>query len=128
MVKSKPPSTIDEYIAGFPDDIQAILQKIRATIKKAAPDATEKISYQMPAFALNGDLVYFAAFKHHIGFYPPVRGGDATFRKQKAIYEGPKGNLQFPLGQPIPYPLISKIAALRLAQNLARTSAKKPRT
>jgi uncharacterized protein YdhG (YjbR/CyaY superfamily) len=128
MVKSKPPSTIDEYIAGFPDDIQAILQKIKATIKKAAPDATEKISYQIPAFALNGDLVYFAAFKRHIGFYPPIRGGDATFRQEKAIYEGPKGNLQFPLGQPIPYPLIRKIVALRLAQNLARTSAKKPRT
>jgi uncharacterized protein YdhG (YjbR/CyaY superfamily) len=128
MVKTKPPTTIDDYIAGFPEDIQAILQKIRATIRKAAPDATEKISYQIPAFALNGDLVYFAAFKLHIGFYPPVRGGDATFRKEKAVYEGPKGNLQFPLDRPIPYQLISQIVALRLAQNLARTNTKQPRT
>jgi uncharacterized protein YdhG (YjbR/CyaY superfamily) len=120
----KAPKDIDEYIASFPAGVQAILKKIRATIRRVAPDAAEKISYQIPAFTLNGDLVYFAAFKNHIGFYPPVSGGDVQFRKEKAAYEGPKGNLKFPLDQPIPYALIGKLVKLRIQENLNKVSAK----
>lgn len=116
------PATIDEYIATFPPDIQAILQKIRATIAKAVPQARERISYRIPAFALNGDVVYFAAFKKHIGLYPPVR--DAKLKKEAAGYAGPKGNLQFPLTEKIPYGLISRIAKARARENLARSRAK----
>ena len=111
---------IDGYIANFPNEVQIILEKIRITIKKAAPDAQETIGYQMPAFALKGHLVYFAAFKSHIGFYPPVAGGDDKFKKEKSVYEGPKGNLRFPLDQPVPYTLIGKIVKLRVKENLAR--------
>jgi uncharacterized protein YdhG (YjbR/CyaY superfamily) len=120
----KTPGNIDEYISGFSPEVQAILQKIRATISKAAPDAEETISYRIPAFKQNGILVYFAAFKHHIGFYPPVKG-DANLMKALARYAGEKGNLQFPLDQPIPYALIKKIVALRVKQNRAKTAAKK---
>ena len=116
------PATIDEYIATFPPDIQAILRKIRATIAKAVPKAQERISYRIPAFALNGDVVYFAAFKKHIGLYPPVR--DAKLKKEVARYAGPKGNLQFPLTEKIPYGLISRIAKARAKENLARARAK----
>jgi uncharacterized protein YdhG (YjbR/CyaY superfamily) len=123
MVKANTTTNFDEYVVGFPEDVQAILRKIRGTIKQAAPEAAEKISYQMPAFTLNGDLVYFAAFKNHIGLYPPVRGGDAKFRKEKAAYEGPKGNLKFALDKPIPYALISKLVKLRAKQNLDRADA-----
>jgi uncharacterized protein YdhG (YjbR/CyaY superfamily) len=123
-LKPNTPKDFNEYVADFPVDVQAILKKIRVTIRKAAPDAAEKISYQMPAFTLNGELVYFAAFKHHIGLYPPVKGGDAQFRKQKAAYEGPNGNLKFPLDQPIPYALIGKIVKLRVKENLDKSSAK----
>jgi uncharacterized protein YdhG (YjbR/CyaY superfamily) len=104
--------------------VQAILQKIRVTIRKAAPDAQETISYKIPAFTLNGQLVYFAAFKNHIGFYPPVSGGDQKFRNEKSLYEGPKGNLQFPLDQPIPYALIANIVKLRVKENLDKARAK----
>lgn len=116
-------NTIDEYIARFSPDIQAILEQIRATIRAAAPDAKEVISYQMPAFHQAGNLVYFAAWKEHIGFYPPV-SADADFKQELAIYEGPKGNLQFPLDQPIPYDLITKIVQQRLQENLARAAMK----
>lgn len=119
------PQTIDSYIAGFAPDIQAILQKIRTTIKQAAPNAQEVISYQIPAFKLHGQLVYFAAFKQHIGFYPPVTGGDQGLMKSVAVYAGPKGNLQFPLDAPIPYALITKIVKLRVKQNVAKSKAKK---
>ena len=117
-------STIDDYIAAQPSEVQPILRKIRSTIRKSAPTATEKISYRIPAFALNGILVYFAAFKKHIGLYPPVHGGDETLMKRKAEYEGPKGNLQFPLDRPIPYSLIGRIAKLRVRQNLAKMAGK----
>jgi uncharacterized protein YdhG (YjbR/CyaY superfamily) len=110
------PKTIDEYIAAFPPEVQAILRKIRATIKKAAPDAEERISYQMPTFTLNGPLVYFGAFKKHIGLYPPVRG-DENLMGEISIYEGEKGNLRFPLDKPIPYALISKIVKVRIREN-----------
>jgi uncharacterized protein YdhG (YjbR/CyaY superfamily) len=113
MVKHKiTPASIDEYIAAHPPEIQAILQKIRLTIARAAPDAEEKISYNMPTFALHGRAIaHFAAFKKHIGFFPPVRG-DAKLEKAVAPYAGPKGNLQFPLDQPIPYALIQRIIRL----------------
>jgi uncharacterized protein YdhG (YjbR/CyaY superfamily) len=109
--------------------VQVILAKIRTTIRKAAPRAEETISYRMPAFTLNGHLVYFAAFKNHIGMYPPVTGGDENFRKQKSAYEGPKGNLKFPLDRPIPYALIGKLVKIRVGENLrkANTSEKQRR-
>ncbi|WP_169239089.1 iron chaperone [Candidatus Roseilinea sp. NK_OTU-006] len=123
---TKPPATIDEYIASFPPDIQAILQKIRATIRKAAPDAQEVISYRMPAFRQHGILVYFAAFRKHIGLFPPVRG-DAKLEKAASVYAGPKGNLRFPLDEPIPYALIARIVKLRVKQDSVRSQAKKRR-
>jgi uncharacterized protein YdhG (YjbR/CyaY superfamily) len=113
-----PPTNIDDYIAPFAPEVRAILERIRSTIRKAAPDAQEKISYRIPSFTLNGALVYFAAFKHHIGFYPPVRG-DAGLAKQVAKYAGPKGNLQFPLDEPVPYALIERIVKHRVKQNMA---------
>jgi uncharacterized protein YdhG (YjbR/CyaY superfamily) len=116
------PDTIDEYIADFPHEIQAILQKIRETIHKAAPKATERISYRMPCFAKDGNLVYFAAFKKHIGFFPPV--GEKELREQASRYAGPKGNLQFPLNEPIPYALIAKIVKQRVKENKAHAAAK----
>jgi uncharacterized protein YdhG (YjbR/CyaY superfamily) len=118
------PKTIDEYIARFPDDIQAILQQIRLTIRKAAPDAEEKISYQMPTFTLNGNLVHFAAFKKHIGFYP-VPTGIEQFKKELSRYEGGKGSIRFPLDKPIPFDLIRKIVRFRAKENLARAKRKK---
>jgi uncharacterized protein YdhG (YjbR/CyaY superfamily) len=114
---------IDEYIAGFPKDIQAILQKIRQTVKKAAPDATEKISYQMPTFYLNGNLVHFAAFKQHIGFYP-TPSGTAKFKKEISGYQAAKGSIQFPLDQPIPYELIRQIVEFRVKENSAKAKKK----
>src|ERR1700676_4668235 len=113
------PRNIDEYIASFSPDVQAILEKIRLTIRQAAPDAQETISYKIPAFTLEGILVYFAAFKKHIGFYPPVRG-HAKLEKAISTYAGEKGNLQFPLHQPIPYGLIERIVKLRVKQNLSK--------
>jgi uncharacterized protein YdhG (YjbR/CyaY superfamily) len=120
--KASIPNTTDEYIADFPQEIQAILQKIRGTIHKAAPKATEKISYRIPCFVQDGNLVYFAAFKKHIGFYPPVR--DKKLREQVLRYAGPKGNLQFPLNEPIPYALIAKIVKQRVKENKAHAMAK----
>src|SRR5580692_7628296 len=102
------PNDIDEYIAWFSPEVRAILEKIRLTIRNAAPDAQEAISYGIPTFQWNGPLVYFAAFKKHIGFYPPVRG-DAKLEKAVSMYAGKKGNLQFPLDQPIPYGLIERL-------------------
>lgn len=122
-----PPGTtakdIDDYIAGFPPDVQAILQKIRATIKAAAPEAQETISYGMPTFLLNGYLVYFAAYKKHIGFYPAPIGVE-RFKDKIAEYESGKGTLQFPLNRPIPYGLISEIVLFRVQVNLAQLEAK----
>jgi len=114
---------IDTYIAAFPPRVRAILRKIRAVIRKAAPDAAETISYRIPAFRQRGILLYFAAFKNHIGMFPPVRGG-ATLEKSLARYRGPKGNLQFPLDEPVPYALIARIARLRVKQDRAKAAAK----
>lgn len=122
--KQKAPSTIDEYIAGFAKDVQEILQKIRTTIRKAAPDAEETISYQIPTFTLKDKyLIYFAAYKKHISLYP-VPTGDAEFNQQVSVYLKGKGTLQFPLDKPIPYKLITKIVKLRVKENLERAAAK----
>lgn len=112
--------TIDEYIAGFPEDIREILEKVRETIRQAAPDATEKISYQMPTFYLNGNLVHFAAFKKHIGLYPAPSGVEA-FQKELAPYVKAKGSIQFPLDKPIPYDLIARITAFRVQENIMKS-------
>ena len=119
-------ASIDAYIAGFPPDIQAILQQIRATIHAAAPDAQETISYQMPTFTLHGNLVHFAAFKQHIGFYPTPSGTE-HFQAALACYKGGKGSVQFPLDEPIPYDLITEIVKFRVEENLAKAAAKRKR-
>jgi len=116
-------TSIDEYIATFPEDIQKILEELRATIKAAAPEATEKISYQMPTFYLKGNLVHFAAYKHHIGFYPAPRGIEA-FKDELARYEGSKGAIRFPIGEPLPLDLISRIVKFRVADNLKNAEVK----
>ena len=120
------PLNIDEYIAGFPNDIQKILKKIRATIRKAAPQAKETIKYQMPTFTLEGNLVHFAAFKNHIGFYPTPSGIE-EFQQELSGYDGAKGTIRFPLDKPIPYELISKIVAFRVKRNLAKAAMKTPK-
>ncbi len=118
------PKDIDEYIAGFPNDVQKMLEKIRMTIRKAAPDAEETISYQIPAFNLKGKyLVYFAAFKKHIGLYPTPRGIE-KFKKELSVYEGGKGTVRFPLDKPIPFGLIERIVKFRVKENLERAKAK----
>jgi uncharacterized protein YdhG (YjbR/CyaY superfamily) len=114
---------IDEYIAGFPKDVQKILEKIRATIKKAAPKAEEAISYQIPTFNFHGYLIYFAAYKNHIGVYPAPRGVE-KFKKDLARYGAGKGTLRFPLDEPIPYDLITKIVEFRGKQNLEKAKEK----
>ena len=118
------PQTIDDYIASFPADIQAILQKIRLLIRQAAPDAEEAIKYQIPTFILNGNLVHFAAFKNHIGFYPTPTGIEA-FRQALSAYDGAKGSVQFPLDQPIPYDLITDIVKFRVTENRAKAATKR---
>jgi len=122
--KRIPPRNVDEYIDGFSPEVQSILEKIRATIRQAAPGAEEMISYQIPAFALKGNLVFFAAFKNHIGFYPPIKG-DENLERKAAPYDGEKGNLRFPLDRPIPYDLISKIVELRVKQNTTTAETKR---
>jgi len=117
------PATIDEYIAGYAPEVQEILEKIRKTVREIAPEAEEVISYRMPAFKLKGILVYFAAFKNHIGLYPPISGDDELL-KAVASYAGEKGNLRFPLDQPIPYDLIERIVRLRARQNREKASKK----
>jgi uncharacterized protein YdhG (YjbR/CyaY superfamily) len=115
---------IDEYISKFPKDVQIILEKIRTTIRNAAPDAKETIRYQIPTFTLEGNLVHFAAYAKHIGFYP-APGGIAKFRKELAKYATSKGAVQFPLGKPIPYGIIRKIVLYRVKENLERGKTKK---
>jgi uncharacterized protein YdhG (YjbR/CyaY superfamily) len=119
-----PPPSVDAYIAAFPPEVQAILRKVRATVLAAAPEAREIISYRMPALRQHGVLVYYAAFKRHIGFYPPIKG-DAKLQRAAARYAGDKGNLRFPLDQPIPYPLIERLTKLRARQDAAAAKAKR---
>jgi uncharacterized protein YdhG (YjbR/CyaY superfamily) len=120
------PRTIDEYIASFSSEVQAILEKVRATIKAAAPDAEETISYRIPTFTLHGNLVHFAAFKKHIGFYP-APSGIVKFKNELSAYEGAKGSVKFPLDQRIPFSLIRKIVKFRVKENLELAAAKKKR-
>ena|SRR5215467_10314582 len=122
--KATNPKTVDGYIAGFPQDVQEILKKVRSAVRKAAPAAEETISYRIPSYTLNGKLVYFAAFKRHIGFYPRVTG-IAKFKRELSAYEGAKGSVRFPLDRPIPLGLVSKIVKFRVKENLARAKAKK---
>src|SRR3972149_3287384 len=116
------PKNIDEYIAGFPNDVQEILEKIRRTIRKAAPDAAETIKYQIPTFTLKGNLVSFAAYKKHIGLYPAPRGTE-KFQKELSVYKSAKATVRFPLDKPIPFDLISKIVKFRVKENLERAEA-----
>ena len=116
-------NSIDEYIASFPEDIQKILEEIRATIKAAAPDAEEKISYQMPTFYLNGNLIHFAAFKNHIGIYPTPSGTQA-FKDEISMYQGAKGSIRLPIDEPMPLELISRIVKFRVTENLAKAKGK----
>ncbi|MCU0488177.1 MAG: DUF1801 domain-containing protein [Anaerolineales bacterium] len=118
--------SIDAYIATFPEEIQKILSEIRAVIKAAAPQAEEKISYQMPTFFLQGNLVHFAAHKRHIGFYPAPSGIE-EFKEELAPYLGGKGSIRFPLDQPIPYDLIARIVAYRVSENLGKAQSRRKR-
>ena len=115
--------SIDEYIATFPEDIQKTLKELKANIKAAAPEAEEKFSYGMPTFFLNGNLVHFAAFKSHIGFYPTPSGIEA-FKDELSIYKGAKGSVQFPRDKPLPLALISKIVKFRVTENLKKAKKK----
>jgi len=115
--------SIDEYIATFPASTQKILEEVRATIHAAAPDATEKISYQMPTFDLKGNLVHFAAYKKHIGFYP-VPSGIEAFQEELSVYRTAKGSAQFPLDKPMPLELITKIVKYRVVENLRKAEEK----
>jgi len=116
-------TSIDEYIATFPGEVQLLMEELRATIKAAAPEAKEKISYQMPTFFLKGNLVHFAAYKKHIGFYPTPSGIQA-FQNELSIYKGAKGSVQFPLDKPLPLELIGRIVRYRVAENLERAEKK----
>jgi len=125
MLRGKKPSTIDEYLASFPDDVQGILERMRQTIKKAAPTAVETISYQMPTFKLNGkNLVHFAAFKHHIGFYP-IPSSITAFQKELSVYKQGKGSVQFPLEKPMPYDLVKRIVLFRVNETLGLMKERK---
>ncbi len=117
------PRNIDEYIAGFPEDVRRILEKLRMTIREAAPDAEEAIKYRMPTFTLNGNLVHFAAFKNHIGFYPAPRGIE-EFKDELSVYKGAKGSVQFPLDRPVPFELVSRIVKFRVRNQLEKSEAK----
>ncbi len=115
---------IDEYISAFPKEIQKLLQQVRKTIKKAAPQAEETINYAIPTFTLNGNLVHFAGYENHIGFYPTPSGIEA-FKKELSIYKGAKGSVQFPIDEPLPLQLITSIVQFRVAENLQKAGKKK---
>ena len=115
-------TSIDEYIGTFPEDVQKMLEEVRATIKAAAPNAEEKISYQMPTFFLKGNLIHFAAFKNHIGLYPTPSGTKA-FKRELSIYQGAKGSVRLPIDKPLPLKLISRIVKFRVAENLKKAEA-----
>lgn len=123
----KTPRTIDEYIADFPPDVREILESIRQTIKQAAPDAAETISYQMPTFTLQGNLVHYAAFRNHVGFYPTPTGIEA-FKDELSVYVGGKGSVQFPLDKPMPLDLIRRIVEFRVKENQEKAAAKRKKS
>jgi uncharacterized protein YdhG (YjbR/CyaY superfamily) len=120
----KPKENIDEYIVGFPEDVQQKLQQVRETIKAAAPDAEEAIKYAIPTFVLNGNLVHFGGFKNHIGFYPAPQGLE-EFKEELSVYKGAKGSVQFPLDEPLPLDLITKIVKFRVQKNMEKMKKKK---
>jgi len=124
IAMEKPKENIDEYIAGFPDDVQQKLQQVRETIKAAAPDAGEAIKYAIPTFVLNGNLVHFGGFKNHIGFYPAPQGLE-EFKEELSGYKGAKGSVQFPLDEPMPIDLITKIVKFRVQKNMEKAKKKK---
>ncbi len=120
ITRKKQFKTIDEYIEAFPEDVQNILERMRQTIRKAAPEAVEAISYQMPTFKLNGkNLVHFAAFKNHIGFYP-IPSSIKAFKKELSQYKVGKGSAQFPIDKPVPYDLVKKIVMFRVKENMKK--------
>lgn len=123
MATSRTPKNFEDYLDRFPSDAQQRLQKMRQTIKKAAPQANEKISYGIPAFALNGMLIWFAAFKNHIGFYPRT-SAIAAFKKELSAYKGAKGSVQFPFEKPLPLALISRMVKFRVKENLSNAKKK----
>ena len=125
--ESTPPQNIDEYIAGFPTDVQRILQEIRSIIRTAAPEAEEAIKYRIPTFVLNGNLVHFAAFKEHIGFYPTPSGIE-EFKDELSAYPNAKGSVQFPLDKPIPFSLIRKIVKFRVKEAREKSAPRSRRT
>ncbi len=122
-MKRIPAKNIDEYISAFPGDVQKRLEEMRTTIRKAAPDAEETINYAIPTFKLNGNLVHFAGYENHIGFYPAASGIEA-FKKQLSSYKGAKGSVQFPLDKPLPLALVTKIVKFRVKETLEKASAK----
>lgn len=124
MMPSKAAVDVDHYIAAFPEGTQKLLDQLRATIKKAAPKATESISYMMPAYKYEGVLVYFGGYKKHIGFYPTA-SGIAAFKKELVAYNVSKGTVQFPLDKPLPVSLITKIVKFRVSENLQKAKLKK---
>lgn len=124
LMRAQKFANVEEYIASFPEDVQAVLQQVRATIRKTAPDAEETIKYDMPTYMLNGNLVYFAGYNKHIGFYPaPVN--DEAFTKALASYKTGRGSVQFPLDAPMPLQLITRIVKLRIKQNAGKVATKK---
>lgn len=118
------PATIDDYIAGFPKDVQTILRAMRRTVRKAAPRAEESISYRIPTFKLEGPLVYFAAFKSHIGMYPMTGATRKKFEQELSKYEGGKGTVRFPLDRPIPHGLIGRIVKFKAKENAEKAKGK----
>jgi uncharacterized protein YdhG (YjbR/CyaY superfamily) len=123
----KVPKTIDEYIASFPRNVKTILEELRRTIKDSAPEAEEAISYGMPAFKLNGNLVFFAAFKNHIGFYPTASAIE-TFKEELPDYEVSKGTIRFPMDKPIPFDLVRRIVSYRVKENMDKRKQQPPRS
>lgn len=121
-IEMRGPANVEAYIAGFPPDVRAVLRKVRATIREAAPGAEEKISYGMPTYALKGTLVHFAAFEKHLSFFPTPSGIE-RFGKELAEYGTSKGTVRFPLGTPVPYSLIARIVKFRVTENRARAAA-----
>ncbi len=117
------PNEIDKYIAAFPKEVQEILNILRAVIRETAPEAEETINYQIPTFTLNGNLVHFAGFKQHIGFYPTPSGIE-KFKKELSAYKGAKGSVQFPIDKPLPLGLVRRIVKFRVAENLKKAEAK----
>ncbi len=117
-----PPGSVDEYIASFEPAVQAVLRSVRAAVNRAAPQAEERISYRMPALFQHGAVVYYGAFKKHLGLFPPIE--DPTLRAQASKYAGPKGNLQFPYSEALPLELIVQIVQARVAANSAKAGAK----